>query len=399
MSLIKERELKAEIRDKGAVAVAKRLKEALESGHLHHTDFSSIKTIYENFVTEKGKDKESVGKYVLQESELSEESGSVVSSDAFNIVSSQLFFNALTTRYNASDFNVAPLFRVIPSNIVRGDTFAGISNLNTALQPIPEGRQFPSLEPTQDYSKAPAQRQQGACIDITIQMMRSDMTGEIMNMFQELGSALATARELEAVSTLADVGESSPRTRYNWKDTTYATYQSSTPWVNVVGSNGLVNYENINAAYQAIQNILDPFTGLPIATPPGRMKLIVCPELLFMAQRLARGIQYRTVAATANTNTAPLVITDGTPPVEFDVVSSKYLKYTLDQASAPTTTWFMCYPDLAFSWQQMQSMTVGEALPNAGDLFRRNLAASYKAFKIESSYAFNPRYSVKCTVA
>ncbi len=399
MSLIKERELKAEIKEKGANAVARRLKEALEAGHLKYTDFSSIKTLYENFVTEKGKDKESVGKYVLQESELSEESGSVTSTDAFNIVSSQLFFNALTTRYYASDFNVSPLFNLIPSNIVRGDTFAGISNLNVALQPTPEGRQLPSLEPTQDYSKAPAQRQQGACIDITVQMMRSDMTGEIMNMFSELGSALATTRELEAVSTLADVGESSPRTRYTWKDTQYATYQTATPWINAVGSNGLVNYENINAAYQAIQNILDPFTGLPIATPPGRMVLICCPELLFIAQRLARGIQYRTVASTANTNTAPLVITDGTPPVEFDVVSSKYLKYTLDAASAPTTTWYLCYPQLAFSWQQMLPMTVSEAIPNAGDLFRRNLAASYKAVKIESSYAFNPRYSVKNTVS
>ncbi len=397
--MIKERELKQDIKCNGAVATAKKLRDALEAGHLRYTDFGSIKSLYENFVTEKGKDKESCGKYVLQEETLTEEAGSVTSTDAFNIVASQLFFNALTTKYNASDFNVAPLFRVIPSNITRGDTFAGISNLNTALQAIPEGRAFPSLEPTQDYSKAPAQRQQGACIDITIQMMRNDQTGEIMNMFQELGSALATTRELEAVSTLADVGESSPRTRYNWKDTTYATYQSATPWINLVGSNQLLNYENINAAYQAMQNILDPFTGLPLAHPPGRMKLICCPELLFIAQRLARGIQYRTVGATPNTNTAPLVITDASPPVEFDVVSSKYLKYTLDQASAVTSTWYMCWPDAAFSWQQMQGMTVSEAMPNTGDLYRRNLAASYKAFKIESSFVFNPRWTVKNTVA
>lgn len=396
---IKEREIKAQIKTEGALATAKKLALALEQGHLKYNDFGSLRMLYENFITEKGHDKESCGRHVLNEETLTEEAGSITSTDAFNIVSSQLFFNALTTMYYASDFNVAPLFRVIPSNVVRGDTFAGISNLNTALQPVPEGRVFPSLEPTQDYSKGPAQQQRGACIDISIQMMRSDQTGEIMDMFQRLGSALATARELEAVSTLADVGESSPRCRYNWKDTVYGTYQASTPWINTVGSNQLVNYENINAAYQAIQNILDPFTGLPIATPPGRMKLICCPEVLFIAQRLARGIQYRTVGATANTNTAPLVITDGTPPVEFDVVSSKYLKYILDQNSLPTTTWFMCYPDLAFSWQQMQGMTVSEALPNAGDLYRRNLAASYKAFKIETSFAFNPRYTVKNTVA
>ena len=287
MGIINERELKADVKANGALAVAKKLKAAIEEGQLNYKDFSSIRLLYESLVHVKGKDKESCGDGLIHEEIMREEAGSIVATDAFNIVTSQIFFNALTTRYEAADFSVAPLFRVIPSNIVRGDQFAGIGNLNTALEPVPEGRQLPSLEPTQDFSQGPAQQQRGACIDISIQMMRADRTGEIMEMFMALGSALATARELEAVSTLADVGESSPRTRYKWKNEAYATYQNSTPWVNVVGSNALINYENINAAYQAIQNILDPFTGLPIATPPGRMKLICCPELLFIAQRLA----------------------------------------------------------------------------------------------------------------
>lgn len=392
---IKEREIKAQIKSDGAHATARKLKEALEQGHLAYTEFSSIKMLYDNFVTEKGKDKQSCGHYVLQESELSEDAGNITDTSGFNVITSQIFFNALSTRYSAADFNIAPLFKMIPSNLPQGDTFGGISNLNEAMQVTPEGRTLPSISPTQDYSRSPPMQQRGSIVNVTIQMMRSDATGQILNIFENLGSALGTARELEACSTVLDLGESNPRCRYNWKNVPYQTYGTSgLPWVNEVTGNGLLNYENLQAAWLTQQNILDPYTNLPVLSPPGRAKLLVTPTNQFIAQRLARGIQYRTSTLTLGTDNSPLVISDGTPPVEFDIVSSKYLSNILANNGGAQTTWLLCFPDMAFSFQQMQGMTVSEAIPGTGELFSRNLAASYKTFKIESSYCWNPRYSI-----
>ncbi len=397
MSFIKERDIKAKIAADGAMATAVHFKEALQKGHIDYKEMPGIRCLYENFMTEKGNDKLSCGHHILREETLTEEGGTLTAVDAFNVITSQIYFNALTTFYNSADFTVQNLFRVIPSNIVSGEKFGGISNLNTAIQPTPFNRELVALEPTQDYTSTPPMRQIGALVDIGLPMMKADATGEIMDMMQRLGSAVGTTRELEAMSVLTDIGSDASRTELVWKDTKYSTYQSSTPWVNVVGSNALLTLESLNTALQALNNIVDPYTGLPVVTPPGRLKLIVTPQLAFLADNLKRGTSYRFTGST--TNYSPAETTDATPPHEFDVVVSKYLKYFQEANSGLATTWFLGYPDMAFSWQQMYAMNVSEALPNAGQMFRRNIAASYKCFKIETAYSFNPRYMCKNTVA
>lgn len=400
MSAIRVNEIKNQIKEVGAKETANRLAAALKSGDLTISDMPSVRTLYECFVHRKGADREiGYGNAVLTEQVdlLTEEAANLTSVDAFNVITSQIYFNALTTRYNSADFNVSPLFRVIPSNIVSGEKFGGISNINTVLQPTPFGRELPALEPTQDYTMSAPMLQTGALVDINMPMMRADATGEIMSMFEKLGETLGTSRELEAVATLTDLA--STRTRLNWKGSSYATYQSSTPWVNVVGSNALLTPQSINAAYQALQNITDPYTGLPVATPPGELTLICTPELLFTANRIKHGVEYRTGGSSGTDFNPTLVSTAQVPEVTFNIVASKYLKYWNDANSGTNTTWYLGYPGVAFSWQQMYPITVSEALPNAGDMFRRNIAASYKAFRIETAFAFNPRYMVKNTVA
>ncbi len=395
--MIKVSDLKKQIKEFGAKATASKLALSVNEGHLPVWDLPSLRTLYECFVTVKKDDYHSIGNELLYEETLSEEAAISTSMDAFNILTSQIYFNALTTRYNPAEFNIQGLFRVIPSTLASGEKFGGLSNLNKQLQPVGFGKELPALEPTQDYSASPPMLQHGALVDINLPMMKADASGEIMDMFQHLGDALYTTRELESVAILTDLN--STRTRYNWKQTSYATYQTSTPWVNQVGSNALLTPQSLNAAYQALQNVVDPFTGLPVVIPPARLKLICTPELEFTASRLKFVTQYRTGGGT-NTDFTPTVLSTGdVPGVDFDIVSSKYLKYWNDNNGGTNTTWYLCYPEIAFSWQQMYPINVSESVPNAGDMFRRNIAASYKAFKIEAGYTFNPRYSIRNTVA
>src|SRR5262249_55070536 len=51
---------------------------------------------------------------------------------------------------------------------------------------------------------------------------------------------------------------------YKWLGTTYNTYQTSTPWINVKATNSLQDWVNVDAAEQLFADILDPHTGEPV---------------------------------------------------------------------------------------------------------------------------------------
>ncbi len=402
MSLIKEKDLRDEIKAKGHTGAAEHFAKAIKEKELSYLDFPGVRCLYENFINTNG---QSSGRDILEGYHtVKEEAGAVTSTDGYSILTSQLYFDAFTTFYEASDFTIYPLCRSIPSNLPKGEYFGGLTNLNTAIQPVAEGREFISLSPSQDYSKSPSMQNYGATLDVTMQMARADQTGQILNYFERLGSTMGTSKELEAVQALtgidcANLGlKDATRSRYKWLDSTYDTYNTSLSdttggWVNAVGSTKLLNWDSLNTLYQLANNILDPFTKLPIVTPKGRMKLIVCPELAMMAARLKAGLNYRTVdPATAGTNASPLVVSEVVMPFDFDIVVSKYVKYVADNNGGSSASWYIAWPEMALSFQTMFPITMAAAVEGTGDLYRRNLAFSYKTYRTETIYVFNPRY-------
>lgn len=413
MPALTGRELKHMVQRRGANVVADHLIESMRDGTIPYNDMPSIRDLYEALHVRPSKEPcggtEFVGQDLLNAGSISliESAAEVTDASSFNFVSGQLFFNALTTRYRSADKTFAPLCRVIPSTVVRGDVFAGVTNLTSALQPVTPGEDFPTVSPSQDYSQGPPQLQRGALVGLTWDIVRGDRTGEIMSVFENLGDAMAATRELEAVGTLVDVDATtllgvtpSPinvtRNRHNWKGTKYATYQGSTPWVNDIGSNELISIDKIATAWVALRNQRDPFTGAPLSWPEGRLKLIVTPELYTKALQLKATMQHRTgTSSTSDT----IQIDPGILPVEFDVVESQWLGYYCDQTSQPKTTWYFGNPNMAFSCQQMLDVTMAEAVPNTGKLFTANLAAMYRVCDWKTFYAFQPRAIIRNRVA
>lgn len=409
--MLKTLDLASKVRTMGAPAAGAMLVEALREGKLTVQDFPSIRQLAECLIVNKSTPTESVGARILAEAVLSEEAASFVSVDGFNVVAAQLFFNALTTSYNAADYTVKGMFKNIPSNLVRGEYFGGISNSAVALESVAFGDNLPTLTPAQDFVNSPAQERKGAIMNITMDMIRGDRTGEIMNYFEKFGEAIGLTDELEACSTLADVdyksssGANYPRTHYNWKNTPYSTYfgsisQPTQPWANLIASNGLIDWNNINKAFVALGTTLDPYTGWPI-TVSGKYKLIVPTPLAYTAGRIQKSTQFRSGTAAANNNVL-ITMGDGSQVVEFEVVVSKYLHQILVnngvETNDPTTCdWFFGVPDQAFSWQTMLDVSNSQAIPNAGDMFTRSLAASYKCERVKTSFVFNPRFMTKNT--
>ncbi len=371
---------------------------------------SSIRGLYEAFVVDKKTGKELAGPAILSEQILSEEAASFVTADAFNIITSQIFFNALTTKYNGADFNVKGLFKKIPSNLPFGEKFGGVSNMDTVLRPVAFTDELPTIKPSQDFSESPAQERKGAIVNIGMDLVRADATGQVMQLFEKMGSIMGLNDELEACATLANVdfnsttGATYARTHYKWKNIFYDTYYQgpvspTVPWANLNETNPLTDWNNLNTAWTSIAATLDPFTGWPIDTS-GKWYLIVPTPLAFTASRIKRSTQFRTGTASSNNS---ILITQGADggglPVEFEIVVSKYLHQILknntagtgETDAASTAWWFFGIPGDAFSFQTMIDVTTSQAVENAGFMFTRSLAASYKVERCKTAYVFNPR--------
>lgn len=407
-SIISNKDLQHMVSKLGAKETAQRLTEALGDGSIKYNELS-LKSLWDNLVTAKANDKEAVGNYLLESvhSETLTEDAAVQSDASnFGTVTGQIYFNALTTKYNSADLSVKRLFRRIPSTLTRGEQFGGISNVAQLLEPVAFGRDLPTVEPSEDKSQSPSMQRKGQIIELTLDFMRADKTAETNNLFENLGTSLGINEELEAVQTLADItlstGAAYKRTHYNWAPAggtpvSYATYQTGTPWNNTIGTNSLVNFENLQAANLVMQRIVDPYTGFPTILGPEKLKLICTPAVAYRARQLKHSQQYRSGTASSSNF---INLTDVPGPfnqdemIDFEVVESKFLDYLASNSSSALSanTWFWGQPGEAFSWQVLLNLDMSQAIPGSYSLWKRGVVAAYKVEYVQTSYAFNPRY-------
>lgn len=403
MAFIKNEKLKEEVLKEGAPKTAERLVEAIKSDKLSFHDFS-VKSLYENLVYLKNKPKDPCGVTSLYEERFVEESGSFTSFDAFNVVVSQLLVNLLSTRFNSADFSVQRLFKVVPTNFINGERLPGISNLGAMTQPQMPGRKLEEIEFTQDYVDTPPHQQFGGLLSLSLQLIRSDNTGLIVDTASKMIDALYMGREYEALIALTGIGSGYQRYQYKQKGTaysaTYADNSSSHPWDNLAASQSSLTISSLNTCMQLLLNVLDPYTGQPIATPTGRLTLIVCPELIFTANNIKRQIQYRT-GENSSTNYAPVLTSSdplGSLPFDFDIVVSKYLKKHLDDNTTASTGWWLGWYSEAFAWMQQFAPQADEANPLSGNMFDNVIGRKFRVFRSETAATIEPRYALQATV-
>src|SRR5690606_1616683 len=76
-----------------------------------------------------------------------------------------------------------------------------------------------------------------------------------------------------------------------WQGVAFNTYQASSPWKNLVTSNGLADWTNLDAVEQAFADITDPNTAEPILNSGAT--LLVPPAVRANALRVIGATQVR----------------------------------------------------------------------------------------------------------
>ena len=312
---------------------------------------------------------------------------SAVDTAAFANITNQLLSSIMREPLVGEEM---PFTNLIPTRQTRwnGEKIGSIANIGDIGQVVDELAPYPKAGMSEDWIETPKTTKRGVIIEVSKEAIFFDLTGDILTRARQVSMGLAIGREKRAIDCLID--ENRTTHRYKWRGTSYATYQTSTPWDNVTASNALVDWSDIENANQTFNGLLDPMTGEPVMIEP---KLLICTKDLEQTAR-------RILNATGLVVHVGGFPTSGNPsqtawknPYSFDILSTRRLASRL----ATDTDWFYGDPARAFAYMENWARTTAEAPVNSKDEFERDVAIAVKASERGEYVVLEPRFMSKST--
>lgn len=394
---LKYKELSRRVLLEGVGPTVEHLALALADGELKPKDFR-IKDLAESLVTTR--DGEPCGREWVNNTCNPNQSGGVilleadgaVDLSAFSNITGQIVYSEIMKGYEQPEFIYPKIARNYPSKFI-SERIPGLTGITEDMDDdIMEGQPFPAVGFGEDYIDTPKTTKKGRLINVTKETVFFDRTGLILDAARSVGELLGIRREKMACDLLAGITNN-----FKWKGTTYNTYQTSAPWINVKSGNGIdpaTGWQQFDNSEQLFVNMLDPYTGEPVTISPS--SVIATPARKHQFRRAMHATQFRSAQATTAANEAaysPNTIDN------YDLTLSRFLYRRIinsgETAANAADWWFHGDFQKAFAWIENWPMTVVQAPQNSEPEFVQDIVVRYRA-SMRGVYAvLEPRASVK----
>lgn len=388
---INARELRQLYDRLGAKRTVQHLSEALQNRHLRPSDFS-IRDLAESLVPGGN---EWVANMRAKSGRASLMEAGTVDYSAFSNITGQIFFTEIREHYEDEAFVFSKLIPTKPSKILDTEKIPGIGGAGDKFgSPVEEGEAYPSLQVVEDYQEIAGKRTRGGIINVTRLAVEGDRTGQLLEHCQKIGFYLGLNKEKRIIDALIDEnGGATSITagghRYHWRGTSYATYQTTTPWINKKTSNGLTDWTKVEQLELQLAGITDPFTGEPVMIKPTH--LIVAPDLLHTANRILTATNVQTHVGGYATSGNLQDYHAPSPLSPYKVASSRLLKARL----ATDTDWFLGAPEKAIAYYENWPVTVTQLGAGSEMEFTHDVILRVKASERGAAAVVNPRLIAK----
>lgn len=255
------RELREMVETHGAAATAAACVEAIEDGDESARGWS-LRETWEAFI---GSVDETLARALrgaalhLQANPLLEE----VRSQAFTDVTQAVIINQVIDHFRQVPSELDKLVNAHPSD-VREETYAGFG-ASDGPEKVPEGGEYPETGFTDLVTRAPEPDKWGRALYVTAEAIKFDRTGMLLAQAGNLGRRMAYNREEYGLYAVQDAAASYAfYPKVVGLPTRSALYHNATAggaWYNLndnlAASNGLVDYANIDTAWQLMQAMVD----------------------------------------------------------------------------------------------------------------------------------------------
>src|SRR5262249_9988966 len=223
------------------------------------------------------------------------ETGDGVDVSAFLNVTGQVIYSRIMDAYTQDAFVMSRLVDTVPTRL-DGEKIPGVSRIADEVESVAPGMPYPHLGFGEDYIETPSTTKRGFIVPVTKEAIFFDRTHLVLSRAAEVGEILGLNKEKRLLDLLIGVTNN-----YKWRGVSYHTYQTATPWVNVVAANALVDWTNVDAAEQLFAEILDPNTGEPILVSSNTV--LVMPAYRHAAHRVFNAAEIHYGATGSSTTT------------------------------------------------------------------------------------------------
>jgi hypothetical protein len=389
------REMKRLIESESGEEYFRELEHATRTGEIKW-DEVSIRGLYEALVP----DGAEFVRMLRPGNPLNFREAAAVDTSVLGVIAKNLVMQRVQEAYQEPEFVFSQIiptesakpYEVIPKIVPLGDD-AGL---------VPEGEDYPNAVIGSDWTMAPGGPKEGLIVPVTREAVYEDKTGQIMGFAADVGRSLAIRKEYRLIDTLIGY----PRQKrgygenYNWRGTEYAPWQLSTPWINRIASNELVDYSDMDAVMALFQNMTDPNTGMPISV--GGKDVIVTPGKLFAASRLFAAAEVTTSTPAGTDSTT---FTKGPNPLQgFRPIVSYHLLARIllggNNGAAPSSAanaakyWYVGDLRRAMCWSEQFPLAIDQQGLDSEAAFRRDVIAQFKASQRGQGRWKDPRYMV-----
>jgi hypothetical protein len=381
------RELKRRYDLDGADQTVRHLTEALGAGDLQAEDFS-IRDLAEALVPD-GREwvrlldpRAGGGVSVL-------EAVDGVDVTAFLNVTGQVIYSKILEGYSQEAFVASKLVQTVPTRL-DGEKIPGVSRVADEIDEVGPGMPYPHLGFGEDYIETPSTAKRGFIVPVTKEAIFFDRTHLVLSRAAEVGEVLGLNKEKRILDCVLGVTNN-----YKANGAEYNTYYASGgPWKNVLASNELVDWTDVDAAEQLFADILDPHTGEPVLVRG--TTVLVMPAYRHAAHRVFNAAEV-TYAASG----APSTTTYANPLGNYRVHESRlaYRRVVASGVSAADAKkwWFVGDFRKAFAYMENWPITVTQAPLGSEAEFTNDIVLRFKASERGAAAVLNPRYVVKCT--
>jgi hypothetical protein len=381
------RELRRRYDLDGADQTVRHLTEALGAGDLHAEDFS-IRDLAEALVPD-GREwvrlldpRAGGGVSVL-------ESADSVDVTAFLNVTGQVIYAKILEGYAQDAFVASKLVQTVPTRL-DGEKIPGVSRVADEIDEVAPGMPYPHLGFGEDYVETPSTAKRGFIVPVTKETIFFDRTHLVLSRAAEVGEVLGLNKEKRILDCVLGVTNN-----YKANGAEYNTYYASGgPWKNVLASNELVDWTDVDAAEQLFAEILDPHTGEPVLVRG--TTVLVMPAYRHAAHRVFNAAEV-TYAASGAPSTTSYANPLGNCRVHESRLAYRRVVASGVSAADAKKWWFVGDFRKAFAYMENWPITVTQAPLGSEAEFTSDIVLRFKASERGAAAVLNPRYVVKCT--
>lgn len=302
---------------------------------------------------------------------------------AFANVSGQLMITTTLEQFNNPALIGEQVCTVIPTEF-DGEKIPGVTNLGDVAEEIGEGKDYPLAGVGEAYIETPTTKKRGFIVPLTKEAIFFNRTGQLLDKASKVAEAMAINREKRILDMVLGI-TTAYRRNGGAAQATYGDTHTNGDFDNLVASNALVDWTDIEAAELAFDAITDPDTGEPILLGP--LSLIIPTALKHTARRIVNATELRVVSNTNNTSIS------GNTLDNYGIFTNQYVKARTSSAS----TWFIGDFKGAFAYMQNWPATTSQAPVNNHDEFHRDVAMQWKITERGAAAVREPRKAVKST--